>query len=188
MSASSFLSYGGILKLVRVDDNNLKNARVGYNTTATADIKNFDDYNNQETANYHYAAKTPGTWANGLKVCVIDDKADQIIGITTTNLGNMAHKLVYGITMPINTTIAGSGSTSVFTGHLKGIITGVTTSTTGNSTIDVKVVSRVSSAGTETQIDYAAGTEYTSFVVSKHSHLSIILVFLLVVDLIPLLQ
>jgi hypothetical protein len=167
MSASSFLSYGGILKVVRVDDNNLKNASVGYNTTATADIKNFDDYNNQETASYHYAAKTPGTWANGLKVCVIDDKADQIIGITTTNLGNIGAQVGYGITMPINTTIAGSGSTSVFTGHLKGIITGVTTSTTGNSTIDVKVVSRVSSGGTETQIDYSAGTEYSSFVISK---------------------
>jgi phage tail sheath protein FI len=167
MSASSFLSYGGILKVVRVDDNNLKNARVGYNTTATADIKNFDDYNNQETASYHYAAKTPGTWANGLKVCVIDDKADQIIGITTTNLGNIGAQIGFGITMPISTTIAGSGSTSVFTGHLKGIITGVTTSTTGNSTIDVKVVSRVSSGGTETQIDYSAGTEYSSFVISK---------------------
>ena len=167
MSASAFLSYGGILKVVRVDDNNLKNSSVGYNTTATADIKNFDDYNNQETANYHYAAKTPGTWANGLKVCVIDDKADQIIGITTTNLVNIGAQVGYGITMPINTTIAGSGSTSVFTGYLKGIITGVTTSTTGNSTIDVKVVSRVSSGGTETQIDYSAGTEYSSFVISK---------------------
>jgi phage tail sheath protein FI len=167
MSASSFLSYGGILKVVRVDDNNLKNARVGYNTTATADIKNFDDYNNQETANYHFAAKTPGTWANGLKVCVIDDKADQIVGIATTNLETIGAQIGYGVTMPINTTIAGSGSTSVFTGHLKGIITGVTTSATGASTIDVKVVSRVSSAGTETQIDYSQGTEYSSFVTSK---------------------
>ena len=167
MSASSFLSYGGILKVVRVDDNNLKNARVGYNTTATADIKNFDDYNNQQTANYHFAAKTSGTWANGLKVCVIDDKADQIVGISTTNPANIGAQIGYGVTMPINTTIAGSGSTSVFTGHLKGIITGVTTSATGASTIDVKVVSRVSSAGTETQIDYSQGTEYSSFVTSK---------------------
>jgi len=167
MSASSFLSYGGILKVVRVDDNNLKNARVGYNTTATADIKNFDDYNNQQTANYHFAAKTSGTWANGLKVCVIDDKADQIVGISTTNLANIGAQIGFGVTIPINTTIAGSGSTSVFTGHLKGIITGVTTSAAGDSSIDVKVVSRVSSAGTETQIDYSIGTEYSSFVASK---------------------
>ena len=163
MSASSYLSYGGILKVVRVDDTNLKNARVGYNTTATVDIKNFDDYNNQETGNYHFAAKTPGTWANGLKVCVIDDKADQIIGINTDDLGTAGAQIGYGVTVSLsNVTIAGVGTTSEFSGYLKGIITGVTTSTTGNSTFDVKIVSRVSAAGTEVQIDYAEGSELTS--------------------------
>ena len=34
----------------------------------------------------YIAAKNPGSWANGLKVCTIDDFADQIIGITTTGL------------------------------------------------------------------------------------------------------
>jgi hypothetical protein len=160
MSASSFLSYGGILKVVRVDDNNLKNARVGYNTTASVDIKNFDDYNNQETGSYHFAAKTPGTWANNLKVCVIDDKADQIVGINTTNLGSIGAQIGYGVTVALNgITVAGVGETSLFSGYLKGIITGVSTDTTnGNSTIDVKIVSRVSSGGTETQITYAPGT------------------------------
>ena len=33
-----------------------------------------------------YAAKNPGTWANTLKVCTIDDFADQQIGINTNNL------------------------------------------------------------------------------------------------------
>lgn len=163
MSASSYLSYGGILKVVRVDDTNLKNARVGYNTTATVDIKNFDDYNNQETGNYHFAAKTPGTWANGLKVCVIDDKADQIIGINTDDLGAAGAQIGYGVTVSLsNVTVAGVGTTSEFSGYLKGIITGVTTSTTGNSTFDVKIVSRVSASGTEVQIDYAEGSELTS--------------------------
>jgi len=163
MSASSFLSYGGILKVVRVDDNNLKNARVGYNTTATVDIKNFDDYNNQETGSYHFAAKTPGTWANGLKVCVIDDKADQIIGINTDDLGAAGAQVGYGITVSLSgVTVAGVGTTSEFSGYLKGIITGVSTSTVGNSTFDVKIVSRVSSTGTETQIDYAKGSNLTS--------------------------
>jgi hypothetical protein len=160
MSASSFLSYGGILKVVRVDDNNLKNARVGYNTTATVDIKNFDNYNNQETGNYHFAAKTPGTWANGLKVCVIDDKADQIIGINTTNLGAAGARVGYGVTVSLSgVTVAGVGTTSEFNGYIKGIITGVSTS---NSTFDVKIVSRVSSNGTETKIDYAKGSELSS--------------------------
>ena len=163
MSASSYLSYGGILKVVRVDDNNLKNARVGYNTTATVDIKNFDDYNNQETGSYHFAAKTPGTWANGLKVCVIDDKADQIIGINTTDPGTAGAQVGYGVTVSLSgVTFAGIGTTSEFNGYLKGIITGVTTSTTGNSTFDVKIVSRVTSTGVESEIDYAQGSELTA--------------------------
>jgi hypothetical protein len=163
MSASSYLSYGGILKVVRVDDSNLKNARVGYNTTATVDIKNFDDYNTQETGSYHFAAKTPGTWANGLKVCVIDDKADQIIGINTNDLGAAGAQIGYGVTVSLSdVAFAGIGTTSEFSGYLKGIITGVTTSTTGNSSFDVKIVSRVSSTGTETQINYAQGSDLTS--------------------------
>ncbi len=169
MSASSYLSYGGILKVVRVDDSNLKNARVGYNNTATVDIKNFDDYNNQETGSYHFAAKTPGTWANGLKVCVIDDKADQIIGINTTNPGNVGARIGFGVTVSLsNVAFAGVGATSEFSGYLKGIITGVTTNTTGNSNFDVKIVSRVSSAGTETQIDYAQGSNLTSIFVGNN--------------------
>jgi len=162
MSASSYLSYGGVLKVVRVDDSNLKNARVGYNTTATVKIKNFDDYNSQATGSYHFAAKTPGTWGNELKVCVIDNKADQTIGISTTNLAALGAQVGYGVTASISTVVAGVGTTSQFTGYLKGIIAGVTTSSAGNSTIDVKILSRVSSAGVETQIDYAEGTEYSS--------------------------
>ena len=50
-------------------------------------IKNFDDYEANfadDQADYIFAAKTPGSWANNLKVCVIDDKSDQILtGITT---------------------------------------------------------------------------------------------------------
>jgi phage tail sheath protein FI len=169
MSASSYLSYGGILKVVRVDDDNLKNARVGYNTTATVDIKNFDDYNSQETGAYHFAAKTPGTWANGLKVCVIDDKADQIIGINTADLGNAGAQIGYGVTVSVSAiTVPGVGTTSEFTGYVKGIITGVTTSTAGNSTIDVKIVSRVSNTGTETQIDYAEGSSLSSILVGSN--------------------
>jgi hypothetical protein len=162
MSASSYLSYGGILKVVRVDDGNLKNARVGYNTTATVDIKNFDDYNNQETGEYHFAAKTPGTWANGLKVCVIDNKADQIIGFSTDSLLGIGITIGYGIESDFRTsTVAGIGTTTLITTKIKGIITGINEDT---SHIDVKIISRVTSEGVEEQIDYSAGSEYTRFV------------------------
>ena len=168
MSASSFLSYGGILKVVRTGGTTLNNANAGVvaaNTTSL-DIDNYDDYlNNHIDANdFTWAAKNPGSWANSLKVCVIDDLADQIIGITTTDLGNAGAAIGYGITAAVSGTLAGSGSTSTFTGHLKGIITGVSTdATNAASTITVKIVSRVSSAGTETKIDYAEGGAFNSF-------------------------
>ena len=79
-------------------------------------------------------------------------------------MGNAGAAIGYGITAAVSGTLAGSGSTSTFTGHLKGIITGVSTdATNAASTITVKIVSRVSSAGTETKIDYAEGGAFNSF-------------------------
>lgn len=173
MSASSYLSYGGILKVVRTSGSTLNcaNAGVGIGTTTTLNIKNYDDYqNNFSTAtNFTFAAKNPGSWANSLKVCFIDDFADQTIGITTTNPSAFGATIGFGVTTALtNAVIPGVGSTSLFTGYLKGIITGVTTdSTNGNSTIDVHVVSRVSSAGTETPINYSQGNTFASFATSQ---------------------
>ena len=68
--------------------------------------------------------------------------------------------------MAINTTIPGSGTTSTFTGYLKGIITGVSTDASGSSTIDVKVVSRVEQSGTGTtvtNVDYEPNNLGASF-------------------------
>jgi hypothetical protein len=169
MSASSYLSYGGVLKVVRVDGSTLNtaNAGVGVGSTSSLKIKNYEDYNavHSTATNFTFAAKTPGSWANGLKVCVIDDLADQRIGITTTNLSSLGAIVGYGVTTAItNVVLPGAGSTSVFDGYLKGIITGVSTdATNGNSTIDVKVLSRVSAAGTETNITYAQGNGVASF-------------------------
>ncbi len=167
MSASSFLSYGGVLKVVRTGGTTLNNANAGVGTayTTALDIDNYDDYinNHTESTNYTYAAKNPGTWANGLKVCFIDDFADQTIGINTTNLATAGAAIGLGVTASVSGTLAGSGSTSTFTGYLKGIITGVSTSNTGSSTIDVKIVSRVSSGNTETSIYYAEGSPFNSF-------------------------
>ena len=168
MSAASYLSYGGILRVVRSDGNTLNNSNAGVSIAATtnAKIKNFDDYNYQwtgDTTSFYWAAKNPGTWGNNLRVCVIDDLADQTIGINTTNLANLGAQIGYGVTAAVSSVIAGSGSTSSFTGYLKGIITGVTTSATGASSINVKVLSRVSAAGTESEIDYAEYSPVASF-------------------------
>jgi len=174
MSASSYLSYGGVLKVVRTGSTNSSvlinaNAGVGQSIDSTLRIENYDDYLDNhadlEGNNYTFAAKNPGSWANNMKVCFIDAYADQIIGINTTNLAGLGVTVGYAVTTSLNgVTIAGSGSTSTFTGYLKGIITGVRTdSTNGNSSIDVKIVSRVSSGGTETIMDYAENSNYAAF-------------------------
>ena len=174
MSASSFLSYGGVLKVARVDGSTLNNANagVGAASTTSAKIKNFDDYESNwsdDSVNFVFAAKNPGSWANNLKVCVIDDKADQTLGIGTTNPSAAGAVVGYGISTPLSSVvIPGVGSTTTFTGYIKGIITGVTTdSTNGSSSIDVKILSRVSTAGTDSgteyPISYSQGNSNASF-------------------------
>ena len=168
LSASSFLSYGGVLKVVRVDGTTLNNsnAAVGYAQTTSLKIKNYDDYQanwDGEAVEYTYGAKNPGTWANSLKLCFIDDFADQTIGIGTTNPSAWC-TIGMGVTKALDHSLPGIGTTSAFTGYVKGIVTGVTTDATNlASSVNVKIVSRVSSAGTETPIDYAEGTVEASY-------------------------
>jgi hypothetical protein len=169
MSASSFLTYGGVLKVARVDGASLNNSNAGVGAayTTVAKVKNYDDYNlnwSSDSVNFTYSAKNPGTWSNSLKVCFIDDLADQVIGITTTSLNALGAAIGYGVTTALTGSVAGVGTVTTLDGYLKGIITGVSTdATNGNSTISVKIVSRVSGLGTETLIDYAESNAASSF-------------------------
>jgi hypothetical protein len=167
MSASSFLSYGGVLKVVRTDGSNLVNANairnsVGVSTAGepTLKIKNFDDYEANyadDVANYIFAAKNPGSWSNNLKVCVIDDKADQTlnVGAAVTALATVGMAVTTALS---NVPSAGIGTTTTFNGYLKSIITGI-----GASTLDVKIKSVVSTAGSETSVTYAQKSQLRSF-------------------------
>ncbi len=167
MSASSFLSYGGVLKVARVDGSNLVNANAIRNSSGVSTagepslkIKNFDDYQANyadDIANYIFAAKTPGSWSNDLKVCVIDDKADQIlnVGAAITTQATVGMAVTTALT---NVVSAGVGTTSVFNGYLKSIITGI-----GASTLDVKITSVVSTGGVETPVTYAQKSRLRSF-------------------------
>jgi hypothetical protein len=167
MTASSFLSYGGVLKVARVDGSNLVNANAIRNSSGVSTagepslkIKNFDDYQANyadDIANYIFAAKTPGSWSNDLKVCVIDDKADQIltVGAAATTVAQVGYAVTTTLT---NVVSAGVGTTSLFNGYLKGIITGI-----GASTLDVKITSVVSTAGVETPVTYAQKSRLRSF-------------------------
>jgi hypothetical protein len=151
-TASSYLAYGGNLLVLRSDGTSLSNANMGTSGVSTSiKIKSYDDYVNKgydETpiSNVVVAARNPGSWGNGLKVAIIDGKADQILsGIDTTGV-----VVGHGVTHSINGTVsAGTGSTSVLDGFVKGIVTGI-----GASTIDVKVLSYVTASGTETNVDY----------------------------------
>ncbi len=170
MSASSYLSYGGILKVARADGATLNNANagapiggVGIASTSSIKIKNYDNYQSSYTditSGWTWAAKDPGTWANNLKVCFIDDIADQTVGFSTVDLSKFGFSIGMGVTWAYSGTTAGVGTTATENGYVKGIVTGVATntSTTEESTINVKIVSRVQTTGagaTETAIDYA---------------------------------
>lgn len=156
MSAASYLSYGGFLRVVRTDHSNLVNANAAVDTGAgssvtTLKIKNTEDYFNSfdDATNFYWAAKNPGTWANDLKVCVIDAKTDQTLtGITTSGIvvGAAVTQAFGGVQ------VGGIGTSLTLNGHLKGIVTGI-----GSSSIDVKVVSQVSTSGTVTDADYTKG-------------------------------
>lgn len=151
LTASSYLAYGGSLQVVRSDGSNLKNARVG---SADIKIKSTEDYNNKgydenTITNVTFAARNPGSWANGVKIAVIDSKADQILTLNSTT--GLSVGLGVSQTVPSGTVIAGAAGTSLLTGYFKGIITDLDSA---NNKISVKLLSHVSTAGTETNVDY----------------------------------
>ena len=153
MVGSSYLAYGGVLSVIRADDSGLKNA-VGGGTSTSVKIKSTDHYkelgyDESTFAGVTVAAKNPGTWANGLRVAIIDGAADQILsGLSGAEFNNAAVGMGVTQLVPTGTTISGAAGTSVIDGHFKGIITAK-----GTSTIDVKFLSHVSAAGTETAKD-----------------------------------
>ena len=182
LTATSYLAYGGVLRVVRSDQADMKNAFAGVASTVTGiRIKSNEDYINKGYAENTipgvvFASKNPGSWGNSLKVSAIDGLADQILtgvnttavlGFSSTGLGAVAGyedgiaevnlSVGLGVTqaVPANTVIAGAGTTAVLDGYLKGVITEV-----GAAQVSVKLVSHVSAAGTETSVDYTPGGVY----------------------------
>ena len=155
MVAQSYLAYGGVMSVVRAGDVDLTNAYVG--AANSIRIDSTEDYNNKgydtsTITGVTFAARNPGSWGNGLKVALIDSKADQVltVGVSTLTVGVGVTQMV-----PANTVVAGVGGTSVLDGYFKGIVTGVT-----GANIEVKFVAHVSAAGVETSKDYQPGGAY----------------------------
>ena len=95
MVASSYLAYGGTLQVIRASDAGLKNA--SDDGSAALLIKSDTHYNqlgydDSIITSTVVAAKTPGSYANGIRVSIIDGKADQII---TTNIGWLHHRSLH---------------------------------------------------------------------------------------------
>ena len=91
LTASSFLAYGGSLRVVRADGSKLQNTKVG--TASSVKIKSVEHYeqlgyDESTISGIVVAARNPGSWANGLRVGIIDAKADQILNISTTAVTN----------------------------------------------------------------------------------------------------
>lgn len=87
-TAAQFLSYGGVLKTIRVASDNLKNA-VDSGTAPL--IKNLQDYEtNFIDANntWTWAAKTPGSKGNSIGIFVTDAGADQVAVLPAPASGN----------------------------------------------------------------------------------------------------
>jgi len=156
MVASSYLSYGGSLQVVRADDTQLKNAFVG--TASSVKIKSLDNYeelgyDENTITGVTVAARNPGSWANGIKVAIIDSKADQILSGIVTTLARVGYGVTQSLTGKAD---VGTGTSISLTGsYLKGIITEV-----GTSSIAVKILSKVSSGNTETSVDYQQDGTY----------------------------
>jgi len=149
------------MRIVRADDDDLTNARVvGVETTTTLKIKSKEHYeqlgyDTNTITNTIFAARNPGSWANGLKVAIIDAKADQILsGVTTTGLGQVV-AVGMGVTQAISATLPGLGTTTTLDGYLKGVVTQVS-----GTDVYVKVLSHVSSGSTETTVDYQPSGVY----------------------------
>ena len=156
MVASSYLAYGGVLRVSRADDQLLKNAYVG--AASSVKIKSTEHYeqlgyDENAITNVTVAARNPGTWANDIKVAIIDSRADQIItGISTSNI-----TVGCGFTaaVPAGTTLPGAGSTSLLDGYFQGVVTGV-----GQTALDLKLVKHISAAGVVADVDYQQNGVY----------------------------
>jgi len=149
LTASSYLSYGGVLRVVRSDASNLVNAHYPVSSPVSLKITSSEDYtnNHQTDSDWIYAARDPGSWANGLKVCTIDSFADQRVSIGTFGIA-----VGYAITAGVSTSyVTSSGTVENFSGYIKGLVTKV-----NEGSIDVKIVSKYDNAtGTHSSIDYS---------------------------------
>ena len=155
MVASSYLAYGGTMQVVRAGDAGLKNAFAG---TASDVVINGAEhykqlqYDDNTITNVTVASKNPGTWANGIKVAMIDAQADQLLtGIPIVDAqGNSTVGSSIVVPVPAGTVDqVGAGVTALLDGNFIGVISGVQ-----DGKAAVKFVNHVAADGTITHREY----------------------------------
>ena len=158
MVASSFLAYGGTMQVVRADDQTIRNATDDGDDIKIKGGEHYQQLGYDETAytSCIVSAKNPGTWANGIKVAIIDGLADQVLGVTTTNSSDgIAIGSVVTQDVPDDAVAVGVGGTSPLTGQFKGTVTDI-----GTGTISVKLTHHIDANGTVANVDYADSGVY----------------------------
>jgi len=155
MVASSYLAYGGTMQVVRAGDTGLKNAFAG---TASDVVINGAEhykqlqYDDNTITNVTVASKNPGTWANGIKVAIIDAQADQLLtGIPIVDAqGNSTVGSSIVVPVPAGTVDqVGAGVTALLDGNFIGVISGVQ-----DGKAAVKFVNHIAADGTVTHREY----------------------------------
>ena len=155
MVASSYLSYGGQLSVVRAGDESLCNAKVGSATSIT--INSLEDYTNNgydenTITNITVAARDPGSWGNGVKIAIVDSGSDQILTVGTSHTAVVG----YGVTMDASGVRIGAGGTDALDGFFKGIVTESDIS----GQISVKLTHHVTAAGIQSAVEYQPSGTY----------------------------
>jgi hypothetical protein len=105
-TASQFLSYGGVLKAIRVNSAALKN---GVNSGTAPLITNLDNYESSwesSNNNWNWGARTPGHKGNSIGVFVTDSGADQIAVLPAPGSGN-EHEFVADAALSASSGAAG---------------------------------------------------------------------------------
>ena len=158
MTASSYLAYGGIMNVVRADDDGLRNA-TDVGAAASIKIKSVEHYEELNYPTTPYAtggttviAKNPGSWANDIRVAIIDAQADQILtmdtdGVTTFNeaIANRVATIAAGAATTVGITTTNISVGQVVRGNF--VPSGTTVASIGVGTI------ALSTALTNTEAD-----------------------------------
>ena len=87
-AAAQYLLYGGAIKVIRTNGSGLKNAVSNGTSVKINNIVSYETSFENGSNTWYYAAKTPGTYANGLRVYVTDAGADQVLTLPAPSSGD----------------------------------------------------------------------------------------------------